>query len=68
MQTQPPEPSLHPNDAINAAAEGIAREHELIEADLLRNRVKNADPLRQREADAASRNETMLRVMLREVA
>ena len=28
----------HPHDAINAAAEGIAREHELIEADLLRNR------------------------------
>ena len=58
----------HPHDAINAAAEGIAREHELIEADLLRNRIKTADPLRQREADAASRHETMLRVMLREVS
>lgn len=56
------------NQKIQEAAEGIAREQALIEADLAYNRQKNSDPLRQREAGAATRDEIMLRVMLREVA
>lgn len=39
-----------------------------VAADLAYNRAKEADPLRQREADRASADEAMLRAMLREAS